>query len=162
MTTVAPSRRELRFDTLDDARRDVRHLLAVGYDKVGNWSLGQACYHLAVWVRYPIDGFPALPLWQQPLAWAIRNTVAPGYTRRVLASGKVPSGIPAPLNTAPPASVADPEGVTQYEAQLDRLGDYRGVPHRSPLLGQLSNAEMKTLSCVHAAHHLSFLAPKHA
>ncbi len=157
-----PTRRELRFDTLDDARRDVRHLLAVGYDKAGNWGLGQACYHLAVWVRYPIDGFPALPRWQRPLAWAIRNTVGPAYTRRVMASGKVPRGIPAPLDTAPPAEFADPEGVARYEAQLDRLRDYHGVPHRSPLLGQLDNAELKTLSCVHAAHHLSFLVPKHA
>ena len=66
-----PTRRELRFATLDDARRDVRHLVAVGYDKAGNWSLGQACHHLAVWVRYPLDGFPALPAWQRPLAWAI-------------------------------------------------------------------------------------------
>ena len=162
MSTVALTRRELRFETLDDARRDVRHLLAVGYDKAGNWSLGQACHHLAVWVRYPLDGFPALPAWQRPLAWAIRNTVGPSYTRRVMASGKVPSGIPAPLDTTPPATVADADGVTQYEAHLDRLRDFRGVPHRSPLLGTLSNAELKTLSCVHAAHHLSFLAPRRA
>ena len=157
-----PTRRELRFDTLDDARRDVRHLTAVGYDRAGNWSLGQACCHLAIWVRYPIEGFPALPLWQRPLAWVLRNTVAPAYTRRVMASGRVPCGIPAPLGTVSPAATADAEGVTQYEAQLDRLRDYLGTPHRSPLLGQLSNAELKTLSCVHAAHHLSFLVPKHA
>ena len=157
-----PTRRELRFDTLDDARRDVRHLLAVGYDKAGRWSLGQSCYHLAVWVRYPLGGFPALPVWQRPLAWAIRNTVAPAYTRRVMASGKVPAGIPAPLDTAPPATFADPDGVGQYETELDRLRDFKGVPHSSPLLGPMSNAELKTLSCVHAAHHLSFLVPKHA
>ena len=162
MSTVAPTRRELRFETLDDAQRDVRHLAAVGYDRAGNWSLGQACYHLAIWVRYPLDGFPALPRWQRPLAWAIRNTVAPAYTRRVMASGKVPTGIPAPLGTVPPATVNDSDGVTQYESQLNRLRDYQGVPHCSPLLGTLSNAELKTLSCVHAAHHLSFLVPKHA
>ena len=162
MSTATLTRRDLRFETLDDARRDVRHLAAVGYDKAGNWSLGQACYHLAIWVRYPLDGFPPLPAWQRPLAWAIRNTVAPAYTRRVIASGKVPTGIPAPLGTVPPATVSDAEGVAQYETQLDRLRDFQGVPHRSPLLGALSNAELKSLSCVHAAHHLSFLVPKHA
>ncbi len=162
MTAVTPTRRQLRFETLDDARRDVRHLVAVGYDRAGRWSLGQACFHLAIWVRYPLDGFPPLPAWQRPLAWAIRNTVAPAYTRRVIASGKVPSGIPAPLGTVPPATIGDPDGVAQYETQLDRLRDFQGEPHRSPLLGALSNAELKQLSCVHAAHHLSFLVPKHA
>ncbi len=154
------TRRTLKFATLADAVRDAQALLAKGYDKAGKWSLGQACYHLALWVRYPLDGFPPLPAWQRPLAWALRNTVAPAYTRRVMASGKVPTGIPAPLGTVPPTAVADADGVTQYEAQVDRLRDYQGVPHCSPLLGQLSNAELKTLSCVHAAHHLSFLVPK--
>ena len=45
------TRRELRFDSLDEVVRDAEHLLAVGYDRAGNWDLAQCCGHLAHAIR---------------------------------------------------------------------------------------------------------------
>jgi hypothetical protein len=157
-----PTRRDLRFDTLADAVREARHALAAGYTRAGNWSLGQVCHHLALWIRYPLDGFPRLTLWERPLAWSVRNTFGPKMLRRVINGARVPRGIPAPLWTVPPASVPDAEGVDAYETQVGRLNEYAGVPYPSPLLGPLSGDELRAISRIHAAHHLSFLIPNNA
>jgi hypothetical protein len=61
-----PTRRELRFDRLAEAVRDAELLLSHGHDRLGRWSLGQCCGHLANWLTYPLDGFPKLPLIQDP------------------------------------------------------------------------------------------------
>ena len=58
--TVA--RRPLKFDSLDAVVRDAENLLASGYDRAGNWDLAQVCGHLAEWLRFPMDGFPKVPL----------------------------------------------------------------------------------------------------
>ena len=152
-------RRVLTLDSVDAGLADARHLLVTGYTRVGNWSLGQVCWHLSRWIEYPLDGFPPLPVPLRPVAWVIRHTVAPAYLRRVLAGGGVPEKLPTPFGTRPPAAVDDLDGVTRYEAQLNRLRDFRGVPHESPVFGPMSADELIRLSCRHAAHHLSFLTP---
>ena len=38
-------RRPLRYATFDDLLADAHQLATHGYDRVGNWSLGQIAYH---------------------------------------------------------------------------------------------------------------------
>jgi len=155
-----PVRRTLKLHTVEEVEADIRQLFETGYTRAGNWSLGQACVHLSLWIIYPLDGFPPLPFWMRPFAWSLRNSVAPIYTRRVIGGGSIPRRIPAPLGTVPPATTNDRDGVVKYQEQLNRLRNYQGVPYPSPLLGPLTATELVALSCVHAAHHLSFLLPK--
>ena len=87
-----PERRKLTFAALDDAVRDAENLLAKGYDKVGNWDLAQVCFHLAEWMRYPVEGFPKPPLLMRPVFWTARNTIARRMLRKVLEKGEMPPG----------------------------------------------------------------------
>ncbi len=155
------SRRTLVFDNLDAAVADARHLMVAGYTRAGNWSLGQACGHLAAWVRYLIDGFPPIPLPVRVGLWALRNTIGKAKKAEYLA-GKMPAGKPTLSVTVPPADADDVAGVTEYEAAIERLKKFGGTPHPSPLLGLVTRDELERLTCVHAAHHLSFLIPPDA
>ncbi len=159
MTTAAATRRPLSFDALDAVVADARALLQSGYTKAGNWSLGQACGHLAAFVRYPLDGFPRLPAPIRVAMWAFRNTVGPGQKRKVLAAGAMPAGMPTLTQTVPPAGADDAAGVREYAEQIERLKAFAGTPHPSPYLGPLTRDELVRATCIHAAHHLSFLAP---
>ena len=49
----------LRLPSYGDVLREADNLLASGYDRVGKWSLGQACHHLAVVMGMSLDGFPS-------------------------------------------------------------------------------------------------------
>lgn len=159
MTTAAATRRQLSFDTLDAAVADARSLLQTGYARAGNWSLAQACGHLAAFVRYPLDGFPRLPVPVRLGMWVFRNTVGPGQKRKVLASGTMPAGLPTLTQTVPPAGADDAAGVREYADAVERLKAFTGTPHPSPYLGPVTRDELVRATCIHAAHHLSFLVP---
>ena len=154
-----PGRRELSFPTLDAATADARHLLVAGYQPAGNWSLGQVCGHVALFVRMPIDGIPPLPFKLKVAGFLVRNTVGPSYKRKMLASGKIPAGRPAIRETVMPNSIDDIAALIEMETQFDRLKKFTGVPNPSPLLGPLTRDELLQLTCIHAAHHLGFLVP---
>jgi hypothetical protein len=154
------ARRELKFDSLDDVVRDAEHLLAVGYDKAGNWSLAQCCGHLANWFRYQTDGFPPAPLLLRPVFWVIRNTVGKSMARKMLAGGTMKPGMPTI-----PQSVVQPGGddaaaVAELRETIRRWRDYAGPLHPSPLFGGNSKDNWLKGHLIHCAHHLSFLIPK--
>src|SRR6267154_220194 len=90
-------RRKLRFATLDDIIRDAEHLHAAGYEKTGKWDLAQICNHCALWVKYPLDGFPPLPLWLKPIFWVIKRTMLPKLERQIREEKMMPAG----MGTAP-------------------------------------------------------------
>src|SRR3954452_11842982 len=92
-TATKPTRRELRFASFDEVVADAENLLAKGYDRAGNWDLAQVCGHLAEWMRFPLDGFPKLPLFLRPLFWLFRNTVGRAKRLKYTAEG-MPSGKP--------------------------------------------------------------------
>lgn len=156
------SRRELRFDTLDDAVRDVEHLLAVGYEKAGNWDLAQCCGHLADWVAFPMDGFPRSPLPVRVMMFVMRNTVAPRMARKAMATGVLGDGLPTIPQTVH-APGGDPAAeVARFRDTVARFARYDGPLHPSPLAGAMDKPTVGRLHALHAAHHLSFLVPKTA
>ncbi|MEO2089724.1 MAG: DUF1569 domain-containing protein [Gemmataceae bacterium] len=155
-----PVRRQLRFDTLADAVRDAEALLANGYDKVGKWSLGQCCGHLANWLTYPIDGFPKIPLLLRPVMWALRNTVGRRKYETYVREQTFPSGAPTVPQSVPTPDADDTDGVAKLKAAAERYEAYTGPLHPSPLFGPLTKDEARKMQLVHCAHHLSFLGPK--
>ncbi len=155
------ARRTLSFDNLDAAVADARHLMVAGYTRAGNWSLGQVCGHLALWVRYPLDGFPHMSVPVRAVLWGLRNSIGKAKKVEYLA-GIMPAGKPTLPMTVPPADADDVAGVTEYEAAVERLKKLTDTPHPSPLLGPVTRDELERLTCVHAAHHLSFLIPPDA
>ena len=154
------TRRTLSFATLDEAVADAETLLAQGYDKTGQWSLGQCCGHLANWLGYAMDGFPKAPPPIRLLMWTLRNTLGPGALTRVLAAKAMRPGNPTAPQSVPAASGDDRAGVEAYRAMVERAKRFAGTPLPSPLFGPMDRDTWVKLNCVHAAHHLSFLVPK--
>ncbi len=155
------TRRTLSFDSLDAAVADAERLLANGYDKTAQWNLGQCCGHLANWLGFAMDGFPKAPAPIRFMLWMGRNTVGPSMLKKVLATGTMGAGKPTMPASVPAADADDREGVEKFKAMVDRANRFAGPPLPSPLFGTMDRDTWVKLNCVHAAHHLSFLTPRH-
>ncbi|MBY0460717.1 MAG: DUF1569 domain-containing protein [Gemmataceae bacterium] len=159
-TATKPERRTLRFATLDEAVADAENLLAKGYDRAGNWDLAQVCFHLAEWMRYPVEGFPRIPLLLRPVMWLMRNTLAGPALRKAIEKGEMPTGQPTLTQ-----SLATPGGdhaaaVAKLKEAVERFKAYKGPYQPSPLLGVLDTDTALKVQLLHCAHHLSFLIPR--
>lgn len=157
---MATERRKLAFAALDDVVRDAENLLAKGYDQAGKWDLAQVCFHLAEWLRYPVEGFPRIPLLMRPVLWLMRNTVAGPALRKAIEKGELPTGQPTLTQ-----SVAAPGGnptaaVAKLKQAVERFKAYSGPYQPSPLLGVLDHETGHKVQLLHCAHHLSFLVPR--
>jgi hypothetical protein len=156
---VTATRRVLNFASLDDAVRDAEHLLAVGYDKAGSWDLAQVCGHLAEWLRFPMDGFPRVPVLFRPLMWGLRRTIGPKALKKLLATNRMPDG-PTLKQTVPPPGGDPAAAVARLKETVGRATTFAGEIRPSPFFGPMTRDEWIGLNRVHAAHHLSFLVPK--
>lgn len=148
---MTPGRRTVHFDSLDDIMPDVERLLQ-GYSKVGQWSVGQACHHLASIMRASVD-LPASTQFD-PAMRVDANT-----RRAMLERGEIPEGIPTNPVLVPPAGLDDREEAEGLRAAIAHYKASPGpaIPH--PLLGPLSREEWDSIHGHHAAHHLSFAVP---
>jgi Protein of unknown function (DUF1569) len=155
-----PTRRELRFSSLDAAVADAEMLLARGYDRAGNWSLGQCAGHMANWLTYPLDGFPPLPLFLKPIFWIVRTTSANKILDKVIREQKMQPGAATAPPSVPAATVNDQAEVERFKSAVIRWNNFSGDYIPSPLFGKQSKERFTALHLVHAAHHLSFLVPK--
>ena len=157
-TATKPERRKLTFATLDDVVRDVENLLAKGYDRAGNWDLAQVCSHLAEWMRFPVEGFPKMPLLLRPLAWMMRATVGKKLRAKVLTQGFDAGGRTMPQTVFTPGG--DPTAaVAKLKEAAERFKAHAGPIHPSPLFGAMTKDEALQLQLKHCEHHLSFLIP---
>ena len=154
------SRRELRFTDLDDVVRDAEMLLSKGYEKAGNWDLAQVCKHLSEWMRFPVEGFPKMPLPLRPLFWIARKTVGRKKLLEYITTGKFPAGKPTMPQTVQQPGGDAKEAIGALRTSVERLKAFNGTIVPSPLFGAMTKDEAVRMQLVHAAHHLSFLLPK--
>jgi hypothetical protein len=157
---MGTARRDLTFATLDDAARDAEHLLAVGYERAGNWDLAQVCGHLTEWLRYPLDGYPKAPLVICPLLWLAKVTVGRSMRDEILRTGKFRSGGRTMPETVPQPGGDSAAAVARFQETAARFQAHAGGFDPSPLFGQMTRDEWLRLNLAHCAHHLSFLVPK--
>lgn len=151
--------RELRYTDLQSMLADVDNMLANGYEKHGNWTLGQAAGHVADWARFPMDGFPTPPAPLRLIFWGMRKAgFAAKIANKIIAEGFKPGMATAP-DTVPAADSADKEGVEKLHAVVDQLEQHSGELHESPLFGEMDHATHLHVTLLHAAHHFAFLAP---
>src|SRR3954453_17590605 len=83
---MSTGRRPLTFRSLDEIMPEVERLLE-GSTKVGNWSLGQMCLHLATVMRRVVDLPASVPF--DSSKWVVEE-----QRREFFESGEVPEGIP--------------------------------------------------------------------
>lgn len=156
---MAVERRNLSFASLDDVVADAENLLARGYDRAGNWDLAQVAGHLAEWLRFPVEGFPKMPLVLRPVAWLIRTTSGRRMREKILAEGFPAGGRTVP-STVPAAGGDAAAAVAKLRESGRRLKEHTGPVVPSPLFGAMTKDEAVRLQLKHCEHHLSFLVPK--
>ena len=153
-----PERRKLNFANLDEVVRDAENLLAKGYERAGNWDLAQVCSHLTEWLRFPVDGFPKVPLLLRPIFWLVRATIGKKMRKKVLAEGFDAGGRTMPQTVFAPGG--DPAAaVAKLKEVAERFKAFAGAIHPSPLFGAMTKDEALQLQLKHCEHHLSFLIP---
>ncbi len=160
MVKSEPKKRQLKFNTLDEMMADVRSLNEHGYLSHGNWTLGQACGHLANWMRYPLDGYPVAPLPIRMIFWVMKKTVVPGMKRKILAEGFKGGMMTAPESVPAQDELTDQQGVDQLQNVVDRLNAFQGELIPSPLFGEVAKPMQIQISLLHAEHHLGYLEPR--
>src|SRR5947207_1029713 len=78
-TRKIPTRRKLRFTTLDDLMADAMRIAEAERGgtlrRLGNWTPGRAFGHIAGWMSYAFDGYP------MKIPWFIRLMVRPMKNR---------------------------------------------------------------------------------
>ena len=158
-TATKPERRKLTFASLDEVAADAENLLARGYDRAGNWDLAQVAGHVAEWLRFPIDGFPKIPLLIRPVMWLMRMAAGKKLLAKTLAEGFGTGGRTMP-QTVPPAGGDAAAAVAKLKDAVAKWKAHAGEVHPSPLFGAMTKDTALRLQLRHAAHHLSFLVPK--
>ncbi len=153
-------RRRLRFANLGDVVREAESLHASGYQQAGKWDLGQVCGHLADWMAFPMDGFPAMTFPGRAMGFVVRNTIGGVIVRRVLATGGMPSGASTMRETIPVAGGDESAAIDRLRKTVARFEAFTGPVHPSPIFGKLDRQQWMQLQLVHCGHHLGFLIPK--
>lgn len=150
---VKATRRQLKFDSLDQVMPEVERLLA-GHVTVGRWSLAQILNHLAQTIQVSMDGGP------DKYSWAVRRLVGPLLRRLSLWFNWIPAGVRAPKMYLPrPGGAADKEAEA-LRAAMARFASHPGPFDEHPLFGRMTGAQWRRFHCVHCAHHLSFALPE--
>jgi len=160
MPPAAAERRRLRFETIDDAVAEAERLVTAEREgrlgRVGNWTLGQALGHLAVWANFALDGYPPEVRAPLPVRLVLRLMRGRILDKGMMAGvkiGKTPGGTLG-LDVLPPG-----EGLARFRAAMDRLR--RSAPAGpNPVFGRLTHEQWIQLNLRHAELHLSFQAPR--
>ena len=147
-------RRTLRLHSLDEAACDAERLLVTGYDRAGNWNLGQVCEHMALVMNLSIDGFPS------KFPWPMRVVARWLYLRPILAHRVFRKRMPAPKYLLPLEMADDAAGVERLRGAIRRFAGHPGPFAASPVFGDLTSEQWREVHLWHCEHHLSFLLPK--
>ncbi|MGD0463628.1 MAG: DUF1569 domain-containing protein [Tepidisphaeraceae bacterium] len=156
-TPASRQRRTLHFTTIDEITRDAEKLAAAERKgqlrQLGNWTLGQACGHLAAWINFGFDGTPV------KIPWIIRFFARPTRKRYIYKpmnpGGRLPKIAGGTLATD---VLPTEEGLSRLRRACNRLNaDAPKLPN--PVFGRLKPDEWRNLHMRHAELHLSFLRP---
>jgi hypothetical protein len=146
-------RRTPRFHNFDEMLTDADSLLASGYGRVGNWSLGQTCDHLSKTMERSLDGFPSkmsLPFRVLARWFALGGILKHKQFKR---------RFPAPRYLEPPEVQDDRAALQRLHATVSRLKSHPGELQPHPVFGKLTRSQWQEVHLWHCEHHFSFLTP---
>jgi hypothetical protein len=150
------NQRELHFTDFAQVDAEVSRLHRGGYEKLGQWDLGQVCDHLCFFVNGSLDGFTF------KVPWIFKALFGRMVLRRILGQGKMKAGIPTPQKPPPAAGGDEAAAVARFQQAIGQFQAHRGELQPSPFFGALTPDQWRTLHLIHCAHHLGFLAPEAA
>ena len=154
------SKRNLTFNSLDDAVLDASRLLTSGYRQAGKWNLAQLLGHCTDWLQFPVRGYPPLPVPIRGLMWLAKVTMGRSMFNKIVRERGFKPGtatLPATIKKAPPDE--DAAALESFKIAVREFQDFRGQPFASPLFGRLTMEEHRELQIIHLQHHLSHLVP---
>ena len=153
--SALPQRRELHFSSIDDITADAGKLAQAERNKklrqLGNWTLGQACGHLAAWIDYGFDGTPAR------FSWFV-CMLARARRKKYIFEPMNPGGrLPRiPGGTLSTDVLTTEDGLNRLKLACTRLKSTTPT-RRHFIFGRLKPDEWKNIHLRHAELHLSFL-----
>ena len=147
-------RRNINFSNLEEVIAECNSLLAAGYVRHGNWSLGQVCCHLRLTIDANLHGYPK---WMTILGYPLRPLLRRFVLPKLLA-GNSPSGVPTAGMFVPGGDLKDEQEVEQLKECIDRFLAHNGLLHAHPGFGKMTKGKAINFHSSHAAHHISFLS----
>lgn len=149
-------RRELRFQTLNDARAELDRLEKVQVETTGNWSYFQILTHCAKSTNAIMRGFSTKK------SWFLRRFVGPFALRKVFKQGFIPAGVGT---SAKGVSVQRVEGdekaaLAELRKFMSEFEGYTGPLAEHPFFGKLNKEQWTRLAAIHMANHMGYAKPK--
>jgi len=161
--TKKAERRDVELRSMDELKAELDRLEAAHHAGTlrwtGNWTPGQVFRHLAIFMRFAIDGFPATMRPPAPIKWMAQ----------LLFKKKAVSGQPPPPGFRffkgaegldPGPNVPFEDGIAELREVIGRLESGDRFTHPSPLFGKLTDEQWTRLQLGHCRLHLGFLWPE--
>ena len=148
-----PERRELQLADLDAVLNECRRLLETGYQRHGNWSLGQICNHLRLTIDANVQGYPT---WMMLIGLPLRPLLRRWFLPKLM-QGISPVGIRTAGRFVPAQDLSDAEEINLLETSIRQFRNAESL-HGHPGFGQMSKEDFEQFHLVHAVHHLRFLS----
>jgi hypothetical protein len=154
-TSKVANRRKLHFDTIDQMLAEADRLAAAEkagqLKRLGNWTLGQALGHLAVWAEFGYEGNPPLkvPFF---IRWILR------LQKKKFIRGPMPAGVRIPSvegGTFGTEPMSVEEALPRLRRVMERVKT-ETPPFPSLALGKLTHEEAIAINLRHAELHLGF------
>ena len=148
-------RRKLHFDNVEQVMADIDVLHRDGYQRLGNWSLGEMCDHFSIFAEKSLDKFDT------KVPWLFRQTIGRIIFPFILA-GKIPKGIKAPPEMEPKKPTSDDptlsiERLRKALLAVGKATDAQFTEH--PFAGKISAEKWRRAQIAHCEYHLGFLIP---
>ncbi len=147
-------RRQLDFESWQQALADVDRLRRAGYDRAGNWDLSQIVDHVGEGLRTAMRGN------HHRGPWIVRKFIGPMILQRILRQRRMKAGIKVPKWWLPGPTHDESAAVDQFRSEISAFQDTTTEPFPHPFFGALTKQQWNDLVLIHAAHHLSFLVPR--
>lgn len=151
-----PKRRELKFDSLDDAVADATQLASGEVRTTGKHTFGQIIKHLAITHDMATGKTvgPRLPFYMRLIMPLIRNSILNGPVKPGF---KLPSA--AETFFWPDGDVDVQEALTHLRESVENY-NANGPLAVHPVFGKATREQVDRLNIKHCAMHLSFVHPK--
>jgi len=145
--------RTLNFSSLDDIVAEARNIASSQCTVAGNWTPAQNIAHVALVVKFSLDGFPAEP----PLPIKLIGRLLKGrFLSKTFSPGV---NLPASMSAfMPDAGVGVEDALAELESLCARTKDEAFIG-RSPLFGKMSPGQWVRMHCRHAELHFGFVEP---
>lgn len=148
--------RQVRFTTVAEVIDDVQRLQR-GHVQLGKWTLPQASWHLGGALASYLHEIP-MDLTSTPEQIEMqKNRLEP-----LLASGKMPAGVPTPKGTDPLTETPAPLGPAEIDAFIAGLKNLECSSLKKVcfgFVGVITLEQFRQFILIHSANHLSHFVP---